>query len=387
MLNFFGDQLPAEQAAELAKYLDELTGKGGLAKEVEAAVAESNLNNALGKLIDASQAIFALPEAEIEGPFNSIIYLLRFTKAEEGLVTKLVGVVSSASDKSTARLKVLTTLYNNLEAGHTDRPGIYRQVVKVAGQAKKVDALAPQLQQLDSLVAEWGLDEAQKRDLYHAIYEAAKASGRSELARKYLVTYLQSFDKAEPDALASVKVDATQVIVDSVGISDLYQLDDLLDIKAVAQLKGEKIYALLLIFIEGDVKAWNTFVAENTDYVHTLGLNQEECLRKMRLLTLTSLASGTTQVAYSSVVEHLEIAEDEAELWIIDAIRAGLIEARMDQAGDRVIVRRAMARTFQPPQWKNLQERLAVWVNSVNEIKKSLHNVRDQQAHHDQRHR
>lgn len=45
------------------------------------------------------------------------------------------------------------------------------------------------------------------------------------------------------------------------------------------------------------------------------------------------------EVAYSDVQEALEIGDKEVEVWIIDAIRGNLVDARMDQLQQKMIVR------------------------------------------------
>ena len=45
------------------------------------------------------------------------------------------------------------------------------------------------------------------------------------------------------------------------------------------------------------------------------------------------------EVQYSDIQSRLELSEKEVEFWIIDAIRANLVDARMDQLQQRMIVR------------------------------------------------
>ncbi|KAF9379817.1 bud emergence protein 1 [Mortierella sp. AD011] len=64
------------------------------------------------------------------------------------------------------------------------------------------------------------------------------------------------------------------------------------------------------------------------------GLDEEETLRKIRLLSLGSLGSEnlSRDLSYKDIAKALEVDEDHVELWAIDVIRAGLVEAKLNQA-------------------------------------------------------
>ncbi len=50
-----------------------------------------------------------------------------------------------------------------------------------------------------------------------------------------------------------------------------------------------------------------------------------------RLLSLCSLAAEAAEIPYKDVSDALQIEIGEVEQWIVQAITAGLIKARMDQ--------------------------------------------------------
>jgi translation initiation factor 3 subunit M len=68
-------------------------------------------------------------------------------------------------------------------------------------------------------------------------------------------------------------------------------------------------------------------------------LNEENCVRKLRLLSLASLASETNEIPYSSIASTLQIKEEEIESWVILAVSAKLIEAKLDQLRRVAVVR------------------------------------------------
>ena len=59
----------------------------------------------------------------------------------------------------------------------------------------------------------------------------------------------------------------------------------------------------------------------------------------MRLLNLAYICAGHNTVAFSTIAGALSIEEGAIEEWVIDLIRVGLVEAKVDQVNSQVIVR------------------------------------------------
>jgi len=110
-------------------------------------------------------------------------------------------------------------------------------------------------------------------------------------------------------------------------------------------------------------------------------MNNDENLRKIRLLSLASLASDSSEIAYATISKSLQVSEDEVEIWVITAISEDLIAAKMDQLRRVVVIIRSLQRNFSKIQWKQLADGLTAWkghvqvmLNSLQETKKLNHN-------------
>ncbi|KAK2836830.1 hypothetical protein FQN49_006678 [Arthroderma sp. PD_2] len=90
----------------------------------------------------------------------------------------------------------------------------------------------------------------------------------------------------------------------------------------------------------------------------------------MRLLTLTSLAakSPTRSLPYEDIASALRIDRADVEKWVIDTIRAGLVEGKLSQLKGEFLVHRATYRVFGEKQWREVQGRLMVWRQSLENV-------------------
>lgn len=119
-------------------------------------------------------------------------------------------------------------------------------------------------------------------------------------------------------------------------------------------------HELLEIFSEKDLEDYIDFNDEHDGFLEAERLDNEVLYRKMRLLTLTSLASATAsrELEYIRVAKALQIPIEDVETWIIDVIRAGLVEGKLSQQKRVFLIHRNTYRVFAEKQWREIATRL-----------------------------
>jgi translation initiation factor 3 subunit M len=158
-----------------------------------------------------------------------------------------------------------------------------------------------------------------------------------------LLKYLITFESADANALKTVKDQATRAIKEAIELPEVTNFEDLFRLTAIQSLKASnpKLLELLNIFLDKTLKEYRAFSKKNPDFVSKSGLVADQIVHKLRLLSLATLAAGHVggDVPYSTIAETLEIQESEVELWVIDGIRTGLIDAKMNQLKKVVVIR------------------------------------------------
>ena len=66
-------------------------------------------------------------------------------------------------------------------------------------------------------------------------------------------------------------------------------------------------------------------------------------------------------MSFTKIASALDIQQDDVELWLIDVIRAGLVEGKLSQARQELLVHRSTYRTFGREEWEDLYSRLEDW--------------------------
>lgn len=235
---------------------------------------------------------------------------------------------------------------------------VLRATIQLAATADDIDAIQPQLGHLDAWMKEWHIDVAAQRDLYQLLQQIMTEQNetyawslhdaltrdtdritRSKQAQFFLMKWLTTFNGAQQTKETAEA--AKKAILAAMQSEDVFIFDELVSLDAVKALATQNApeHALLKLFLDGNLKQTKLFLQQNKSFLQSsgslfrspsisrieseterAGLNEEQCVRKMRLLTLTSLAAENVSgsVPYSSIATELEVAEDDVEEWIID---------------------------------------------------------------------
>ncbi|KAF9582051.1 hypothetical protein BGW38_000721 [Lunasporangiospora selenospora] len=365
-------------AIELAAYISTLRNDEGeaLVKEVTPMLEADKIKEVTQILLKESKTLLEAPERELEPAFNLLVAIVLAESEKASLESLLKTLITEPTQKTAIKLKVLSNIFNTLPANSPLRLLAFTSIVDVAVASDDMDLVLPQLQYVPAWVSEWGVGVDAERSLLLTLSDRLKESGNQYQSLSFLLKHLTSFN-GTPEA-ASQKATATRAIAESLALSEVLNFENLLKIDAIQQLKSEKIYELLSVFMSGNLQDYRTLVAKHSGLIKESGLEEEECVRKIRLLSLASLGSEnlSRELSYQEVAKALEVDENEVELWVIDVIRAGLVEAKLNQVAKVVVVNRSIYRTFGTAQWQQLGQRLNGWKQSLAEILQVIANAK-----------
>ncbi|KAK6128609.1 hypothetical protein DH2020_037652 [Rehmannia glutinosa] len=226
-------------------------------------------------------------------------------------------VTQQPNDKPALRLKILFNLYNLLENPYSQF-FVYMKALNLAIAGKD-----------------------------------SKSSAKDSF--DFLVKYLETFSGDDALTVAEAKEEAVHAVIEFVKAPDMFQ-GDLLDMPAIAQLEKDPkyapVYQLLKIFLTQRLDAYLDFHSANSDFLTSYDLGSNE--------------SG--QIPYSLIKETLQIEDSEVEPWIVKAITAKLIDCRIDQINQVVIVSRCTERVFGVHEWQFLRSKLATWRGNIANV-------------------
>lgn len=296
-------------------------------------------------------------------------------------------------------ISILTTIFNTLSPTDSSRYHVLLAVIAVVRQTNSThafEALKPQLMtQLPTWLATWELDDQEARKLHLAISDAAAGAGDDECAQAHLLEALLTIPADEAASKESREL-AIRALTSALLHRSTFDFTPLTASDAIQALRSSDptLFELLEIFTADTLDAYEAFVAATPleaisggifkgDHVAAdsdqkaasevagTKIDVNEALQtKMRLLTLSSLAASapSRSLPYATISSALRIPAADVEKWVIDTIRAGLVEGKLSQLRSEFLVHRATYRVFGERQWTEVQGRLMVWRRSLENV-------------------
>ncbi|KAK7266584.1 hypothetical protein RIF29_19233 [Crotalaria pallida] len=348
-----------------------------LCMEAEKFIAMGNWLELAQLMVPSAELIFSkVSDKDVESIFTIICNLV--TKTEnpdevEGIVEVISEkIIRQPNEKPAARLKILINLYNLLETPKC-RFDVYMKALKFAVNGKVTEYIIPSFKKIDSFLKDWKIGITEQRELFLTISNILKDNkSTAKDSFKFLTNFLATFTGEDAQVLSTAKEEAVRAIVEFVKAPDVFQCD-LLDIPAVKQLENDAeyslLYQLLKIFLTQKLVAYLEYHSANSTLLKSCGLVHEDCVAKMRLMSLVDLSSdGSAQIPYELIKDTLQINDDEVEQWVVKAITAKLIVCKMDQMNQVVIVSHHTDRVFSDDQWRTLRTKLGKWRENIKNV-------------------
>jgi len=285
-------------------------------------------------------------------------------------------------------ISTLTTIFNVLPLASEARYHVFLAVLKViksTNSSHAFEALVPQLEQnVPNWLSAWQLDEEDAESLHTTIADVAEAQGFPNLSYQYLLKALEAIPPASASDEGSQTLAKRTLITafTNPSITDFTPLTASDAIQALRKSDSDLI-ELLEIFSSDDYASYTEFVSEHPLSSLSIPDSASDVLStKIRLLTLASIAaaSPTRSVPYSTIASSLQVPSEDVEIWVIDTIRAGLVEGKLSQLKQEFLVQRATYRVFGEKQWAEVQNRLMVWRRSLESVLTTVRSERERFA-------
>lgn len=276
-----------------------------------------------------------------------------------------------SSNRLALSLTVLTTIFNIIPSTDRIHLPILGAILEVVSRApNSYENLIPYLSHLDAWFESWNATPENARRLYLKISAIAKDSAEPEASYTYLTRAVRTIPTADAGSDEARRL-AIEALSRALVSPTQFDFEDLTALDAVQALRtgsDATWFQLLELFSADTLEEYDEFKSENPAFLAAAKLDDAVLTRKMRLLTIASLAAGAGQLRslpYSTIASALRIDAAEVEMWVIDVIRAGLVEGKLSQQRQEFLIHRSTYRVFGDNQWREVAGRLDMWKGSL----------------------
>jgi len=114
------------------------------------------------------------------------------------------------------------------------------------------------------------------------------------------------------------------------------------------------------------------FYEDHKEYMQKMGLDHNRLMKKMRILTLLSMADKNIEIPFAQIQSELRLEPNQVELFVIDALKTKLMTARIEQYSKKVLVRSVVKRALSRNHWIQIREILSAWKANVRNLKENM---------------
>lgn len=371
---------PVEQCEQLEEYLKELDPSLTFSP-VDRLTLLANLKEVISSL-DVVFSQSKLPD--VESVLNSVVTLLFELQLNQDESKSLISNFSSSlADQQNEKLApVCSRVVKNLHDGlfeHLDlQYAAYSAMIKLSCKTKNFSEVFTNLASIKNKYSVKTIGLERTQNLYRLLNTSALECGKGELASQIMIELLSTYTQ---ENASHAEEDAVRCITSLLKDPNTFLMDHLLTLKPVLFLEGKPIFDLLTIFVSEKLQNYIDFYNNQKSFVENLGLDHEQNIKKMRLLTFMQMAEGQREISYDTIMNELQIQREEVEPFVFEVLKTQLVRAKIDQLNKKVLVQSTMHRTFGRPQWEQLRTVLNDWKNNFAHVEKTIRVYLNQRVH------
>ncbi|KAF4148718.1 PCI domain-containing protein [Phytophthora infestans] len=314
-------------------------------------------------------------ETDVEGAFALLFDVVLQVPNAQGEVLKILQVIKDDTKASAVlRLRVTAALFNKARTLPKVQLQALLNVLDLARSSNNIGLVAPYLTQVDTLLVTHTLNVEDRRVLLLAVANVLDQAGDKLKVLAVLEQYLATYEQGQVAKEQAKR--AAQIVLQNPVASFLARVDLAANSVVQASLKGDKALELLEIVSTKTLKEYVAFQKNAAAVYKDNGLVEAELADTMRLFTLCTLPTGFQAIPYADVAAAVDVAEQDVEEWIVRAITAGVVNAKIDQLARTVTISRSLERRFGAEQWKEIDVKLQLYKKNVGGLLDIIRNAR-----------
>lgn len=161
-----------------------------------------------------------------------------------------------------------------------------------------------------------------------------------------MIGYLKLFEKSTEHELTANKTEqeAKRCVILGVRVPTVIDFADILKLNAVKHLQGNKdmkeVFDFMSLFTSTEAKEFEGKVKTYTKLMSEEKLALEDVIKKKQYVQICSLKlDKSSNFKYDELAAVLNIKKDDVEAWAIEAIAGGIIDAKIDQVEEVIVIK------------------------------------------------
>eukprot|EP01091_Cochliopodium_minus_P002409 TRINITY_DN12270_c0_g1_i1.p1 TRINITY_DN12270_c0_g1~~TRINITY_DN12270_c0_g1_i1.p1 ORF type:complete len:494 (+),score=134.66 TRINITY_DN12270_c0_g1_i1:1-1482(+) len=330
--------------------------------------------------LDNSSTLFKKANEKVDDCFLLIFsYINSFgeqtKEAESKIIDFLIDEKNGINENPSFHLKILRLLNHIYNVG-VHRSKALLELIRYAFTHQLGKYILPILQNIDNLLKQYNVPLNSTRDIYKVIGEGLQNLKKGYEAFEYGKKYLASFEDEKEEVIEKSLDYIETIVLDGIKLPQVFELETILDFKCTSTLAKKEntklTHQLLKIFVNDTLDQFLIFQKNNQSFISQKNLDEQVLLKKIKLLSLSSLATGKKEITFAEISEALKVEEIDVDKWVINAISSEVIDGKLDQFTRTVHIKWALNRVFLQNDWVKLNDSFNNWSHQITILKEVM---------------
>lgn len=234
-----------------------------------------------------------------------------------------------------------------------------------------------QVQEIHNLSTEWYLTKEERIDLYVKCAKILDDEGDSTGAFKVYYQAFKLLNTMGTKENQKRKTEAEQLVVAALKSPEIINIEEVMLLDGIKELKSQSkdIYALVEMVVDSDISKFNAGLDKYKKLMEQHKLQRDLLEEKKRFILICNLdieESTGRVLKFSELAKMLNLKVDDIEEWVIQAIANDIIDARIDQIKDEVIIKNHKLRNLSKEEWLKVKAKVGTWKQKFTDIQQVI---------------
>ena len=135
------------------------------------------------------------------------------------------------------------------------------------------------------------------------------------------------------------------------------------------QKTSKDLYAFFDFFLKEAIATFSKNLSKNKAVMDKNTISTDHATQKKQYIQICSIGQEANEAAvtsgkvlkFSELVSVLQIPADDVEEWCIEAINNDIIDARIDQIKEEIVIKTCRQRHLNTEEWNKVKSRISAW--------------------------
>eukprot|EP00347_Sterkiella_histriomuscorum_P023152 403335751 len=271
-------------------------------------------------------------------------------------VNQLCDIIEASEYALPVKVNSILLIYSIFSETSAMKSISFQRLFELCDRNNQLKIIVDNLKNIESISKEWKLSLEQRRQLLRSCAHALDKNEESDGAFNVLQAYLKTFEGVKDADLANSQIEqeAKRCVILAIKVPNVLDFADILQLNAVKDLQGKNktVFDFMSLFTNTSVKEFEEKVSQYKSLIEEEKLDHHDIIKKK---------------------QYVQISIDDVEIWAIEAIACGIIDAKIDQLKDEIVVKSHALNK----DWKSIKAKIGDWKQKFQRMQSILQHTQN----------